>query len=328
MADFNTTRTSASRITKDDKSIMAQARKDWDAAMDRERDNIKAAYEDLEFYAGRQWEAKQLQDRANEGRPTLTVNRLPQFCHQITGDMRQMKPSVKVVPVDDSADEKVADLLGGLIRYIENRSHAPAVYARAADSQVACGIAHWRIESEYASAGTFNQELRITPIEDGVAVLWDPDAKLPTKEDARYCFVPVDMNRNTFEELYPKNTPESFDDEHWGQNAQWVTDDYVRVAEYWVKKRIKVRLALFPDGKIFNLDEEDDPARMERLAKKAGARIESRDAFKVCCYWITASTLLKEVEHPGQHIPVVTLVGEEIRIGRKCIRQGVVRRAI
>ena len=35
-----------------DRSILAQARKDWDAAEQRERHNIRLAYEDLEFLAG------------------------------------------------------------------------------------------------------------------------------------------------------------------------------------------------------------------------------------------------------------------------------------
>jgi hypothetical protein len=70
-------------------------------------------------------------------------------------------PSIKVVPVDSQADEKRADLRG-LIRYIENRSDASAIYFRTADSQVACGIGHWRVLTEY-SAATFNQEIRIRP---------------------------------------------------------------------------------------------------------------------------------------------------------------------
>src|SRR5947207_11770002 len=32
------------------------------------------------------------------------------FVHQITGDIRQLRPSIKVVPVDSAADEQAADL--------------------------------------------------------------------------------------------------------------------------------------------------------------------------------------------------------------------------
>jgi hypothetical protein len=103
-------------------TILAQARKDWDAAELRERHNIRLAYEDLEFLAGdelSQWPEKQRRERENDGRPTLQINQLPQFVHQITGDIRQLRPSIKVIPVDSAADEQIADLRGGLIRYIE-----------------------------------------------------------------------------------------------------------------------------------------------------------------------------------------------------------------
>src|SRR2546423_2249248 len=115
MPDNNITREAddvakAGQGAKGNKSILAQARKDWDAAEQRERHNIRLAYEDLEFLAGdelSQWPEKQRKERENDGRPTLQINQLPQFVHQITGDIRQLRPSIKVVPVDSAADEQV-----------------------------------------------------------------------------------------------------------------------------------------------------------------------------------------------------------------------------
>lgn len=326
MADYNTNR-GAKDDKEDHKDILAQARRDWDAAEERERHNIKLAYEDLEFLAGdnlSQWPAEQLKER--EGRPTLQINELPQFVHQITGDIRQMRPSIKVVPVDSDADEKIADLRGGLIRYIENRSDASAIYFRTADSQVACGIGHWRVLTEYASNSTYNQEIRIAPIEDGVAVRWDPDAILPTREDARFCHVPVDINRKAFEQKYPGISPSNFDDDKWPHNSQWCTDDYVRVSEYWVKKPEKKTLALGVDGSIADITDADESVKAYHLAR--GSRVEERDGYRVCRYLITAAAVLEGPEEwPGRFIPIVPVVGEEIRIGRKLIRNGIVRHA-
>jgi len=308
----------------DHKDLLAKARKDYDRAYDREKDNIDLAYEDLEFLAGDQWPEEQVKER--DGRPTLTVNRLPQFVHQITGDIRQMKPSIKVVPVDSGADEKQAELRGGLIRYIENRSDASAIYFRAADSQVACGIGHWRVLTEYADSSTFNQEIRIGPIEDGVSVLWDPDAVLPSKEDAKFCFVPVDMSRDAFEEAYPDATASELGDADWKHNTAWTADDYVRVSEYWVKKPTKKILALGADGSISDITDADESAIA--FHKMRGARIEERDSTKICRYLITASSVLEGPEDwPGRFIPIVPVVGEETRIGRRLVRNGIVRHA-
>lgn len=328
MADFDTNRGAKTKEKGKDKDILAQARKDWDAAEARERHNIRLAYDDLEFLAGdeyAQWDSKALAERQAEGRPTLQINQLPQFVHQITGDIRQMKPAIKVVPVDSQADEKIADLRGGLIRYIENRSDASAIYFRTADSQVACGIGHWRVITE-ESDGTFNQEIRIAPIEDGVGVLWDPDAVLPTREDGRFCFVPVDMSRNAFEAKYPGVTPSEFDDTKWEHNSTWCTEDYVRVAEYWVKEPSKKKLALGRDGAIADVTDAD--ASVLAWHQRNGSRIEERESTKICRYLITASAVLESRDdYPGRFIPIVPVVGEETRIGRKLIRNGIVRHA-
>lgn len=330
MSDNNTTREAGgSKGAKKGDSVLKEARAHYDAGYDRDKDNIELAYDDLTFLAGEnysQWPEAQRKERECEGRPVLQINRLPQFVHQITGDIRQMKPSIKVVPVDNGADEKLAGLYAGLIRYIENRSDASGIYFRAADSQVACGIGHWRVLTEYADSSTFNQEIRIGPIEDGVAVIWDPDAVLPTKEDAKFCFVPIDMSRAAFEKKWPNVSPASFDDEHWGHNNTWCTDDYVRVAEYWVKKPTKKTLALGLDGSIADLTDAD--ASVIAYHKSKGARIEKRDSTKVCRYLISASAVLEGPEDwPGRFIPIVPVIGEEIRIGRKLIRKGIVRDA-
>ena len=309
-----------------DTDILSEAQSRWDRAYDREKDNQALAYEDLEFLSGDQWPDGERKKRADKGRPILQDNRLPQFVHQITGDIRQLRAAIKVVPVDDEGDEDLAELRAGMVRYIENRSDASAVYFRAADSQVAAGIGHWRVITEYDDALTFNQEIRIAPIEDGVGVLWDPDSQLPQKEDANWCFVPIDMTRAAFEEAFPEATASSFADANWVHNSRWVTDDYVRVAEYWLKKPKKLKLALQIDGSVADITEAED-AVIEFYRLK-GARIEDRESYQICRYLITASEVLEgPIEWPGRHIPIVPVLGEETRIGRKIVRNGIVRNA-
>ncbi len=304
-----------------DATFIKEALARYDRGVARDRENIDEAYEDLAFRAGEQWEEDAKKDRAD--RPCLTVNRIPQFVRQITGDIRQMRPAVKVTPVDDAADPETARVLSGLIRHIENRSYARKIYAGVADSQVTCGIGHWKVVTEYAGESTFDQELRIIGIEDGVSVVWDPDALLPTREDAAWCFVPVDMSTASFEERFPDAQVESL---RSPENArpEWYGEDHVRVAEYWVKKPCKRRLALLPDGSVDDVSDEDE-ARIAQL-EEAGVRVEERDGHTVCRYLITASEILEgPIEWPGRLIPIVPVIGEEVKIGRRIVRHGIVR---
>lgn len=313
--------------------ILDQARKRYTRAMDHERENIQLAYDDLEFMAGNQWPTEVANERASEGRPVLTVNQMPQFVHQVTGDIRQMKPAIKVVAVDDNADPKLADLRQGMIRYIENRSDSTGIYFQGSDSQVACGIGHWRIETEYADDTTFEQELRISGMDDQVAVLWDPDAKRMTREDAMFCFVPVDMTLDAFKEKYPDADPvDEFEEvKTWKYYSDWVQDNTVRVSEYWVKKPKTLTLALTPDGQTIDCTEDDDNYTAKeklRLCVANGAKIEKRESYEVCRYLITCSDILEGPEPwAGRFIPIVPVLGEEIKIGRKLTRRGIIREA-
>ncbi len=295
-----------------------------ETAFARERENIAQAYEDLEFRAGEQWPAYARQARERSKRPILTVNRIPQFVRQVTGDIRLMKPAIKAVPVDARGTTEVAELISGMMRYIENRSEAQSAYALAADSQVTCGIGHWRVTTEYAEETTFNQEIRIVQIDDGVSVLWDPDATLPTREDAKWCLVPVDMSRRAFCERYPDVPVEQFRFFDGRYHEYWFGEDFVRVAEYWEKRPAKRRLALLPNGAIDDLTCVDEET-VEAL-RAQGARIEERDGHKIFRSLITIGHVLEGPrEWAGRMIPIVPVIGEEVRIGRRIVRHGIVR---
>ncbi|GEP04040.1 portal protein [Methylobacterium oxalidis] len=304
--------------------VIELAMKRWRRADEADRENRDAAYEDLRFVEepGAQWteEAK----RIRGDRPCLEFDRLGTTVAQITGDIRQMRPSIKVVPVDDRGDVKTAEVNAGLVRYVENRSDAPAAYFAAADQQVTAGIGHWEVTTEYASDSTFEQEIRITGIPDGIGVRWDPDAKEPTREDAKFCFVPVDMSRDAYEEAYPDKPSAEIGDTMIPEG--WSTSDAVRVAAYWTKTPVKKTLALLPDGTVYDLTDGDPEKRAKAEAR--GARIEQRDGFKVERYLISATEVLEgPMAWPGRFIPVVPAIGIETQIGKKRVRRGVVRKA-
>jgi hypothetical protein len=309
------------RSKEDDAAICKQALERHQRWVERERPNTEAAYDDLKFMAGEQWDAAA--QAARKDRPILTINRIPQFIRQVTGDMRQMKPSIKTVPVDSRGDKETAETIGGMIRYIENRSDAANVYMGGADSQVTCGIGHWQVEKEYADGTTFNQELRITGIDDQVAVACDPDAKLPMREDAKWWLIPFDISREAFEEEYPDASIEDFDDASIAAVDGWFDQDFVRIAVYWVKKPMKRVLALMPDGAIEDLTDKDEAERL--VIGKTAKRVESRDSYKVCRYLITACHVLEETDWPGMDIPIIPVFGEEVKIGKRTVRHGLTR---
>jgi hypothetical protein len=320
---------------------------------EKDRENQGEAYDDLKFLAENeaQWDTRALQERRAENRPILTVNKVPQFVRQVTGDIRQLRPAIHVVPVDEKASGMLAvDVLPEMVRYVERRSDAKAAYFNAADQMVAAGIGHCRVFTEYAAGTTLNQEIAIGVMPDGISVIWDPDSIELTRKDALFCFVPVDLTRKRAEKKWagkafdaPLNTTnEAF--------AGWSSDDYVRVTEYWRKYPCKRELAIYPDGQIVDLtndsyeetaesgaeaqfeDEASEPEAADKAGPKradaiaGGAEFEFRDSYRIERYIMSGTEILEGPEMwPGRHIPIVPFVGEEVKIGRRVVRRGIVR---
>src|SRR5687768_5727275 len=59
--------------------------------------NVTNGREDQRFYAGDQWDEASRRARGTT-RPMLTINRLKAFVRQLTGDVRQNPPAIKVLP--------------------------------------------------------------------------------------------------------------------------------------------------------------------------------------------------------------------------------------
>lgn len=295
----------------------------FDRAWESDRENRRLAVEDISFRTGEgQWPEHIKQQRKEEDRPTLTINKTGQFVRQITGDMRQARPAIKVRGVDDQADPELAEIQTGLIRAIENQSSAKVAYKKGADNQVVCGIGNWRIDHDYVADDVFDQDLLIKPIKYALAVLWDPAAIMPTGEDAKYCFIIHEMQRADYEEEYPNHPAADFKNLDGQEiHGDWYTQDTVRVAEYFWKEPKKKTIARLVDGSVVEITEEN------RAELQPYIEIErERDSHVVKRVMLNAAELISKVrEEKGKYIPIVRCVGEEIEVPGNTIRHGIIR---
>lgn len=98
-------------MAKDD-DILEEARDLFRQCEEREADNRDEALDDLEFARlARQWRPEEEEQRAAEGRPCLTINRMPAFIRQVVNDARQNAPAIAVRAVDDAADPATAEVM-------------------------------------------------------------------------------------------------------------------------------------------------------------------------------------------------------------------------
>ena len=300
--------------------LLYTALKRYDKGTSYWSENWKLAEEDLEFLAGEQWPEKIKKERENDGRPCITINRLPTFVRRLVGDQRQFRPAIKVRPVDSGADPELAEIYTGLIRQIEYQSKAKQVYDWAFWQAVACGMGFWKITTEYAAFDTFEQDIFIKRILNPFGVVFDPSATEFDLSDAKWCFVTEWIPKEEFKARFPGKEPIDFERAQ-GMEQHWVREDEVLIAEYWVKKPVKKRLALLSTGEVIEVTEglvlpEDVYVVREREV----------ETHRVEYYLLSGSEVLEgPKEWPSRYIPIVPVLGEEIYVDDKRYYQSLIR---
>ena len=311
--------------TEAEAKLMAEARTRFDRAYEADLGNREAALDDLQFLGGEQWPDWIRQQREHNNRPVLTINRLPALIGQVTGNLRKNRPAVRIRPAGGGADPETANVYAGLIRSIESQSDASIAYQHAADCAAACGLGWFRIRNEWAEPTAIDQDLVIEPVWNPFAVYCDPDARHPTRRDARWMFVTDEMDRLAFEEDFPDAAAVDFDGaEPLGEmREQWYgTGDVVRVAEYWWKVPETRLIGETSDGQTFDVSDWDETwlslAGVERVQEVPGH----------CLYHclMTGQQMLEPPRKwPGRWFPMIAVAGQEIHMGERVLRHGVVR---
>ena len=332
--------TSAGRVADNDsRDMLALMRRRFQVALSALSDSREDEIDDLRFMAGSpdnqwQWPADVLATRGSiqgqtiNARPCLTINKLPQHVRQVTNEQRQNRPSGKVIPADDKADIQVAEIFDGMIRHIEYISDADVAYDTACDNQVTYGEGYIRILTEYAREDSFDQDIKIGRIRNSFSVYMDPAIQDPCGSDAEYCFITQDMLKSEYEREFPNAAPvSSLMTQGVGDQsmAMWLTEDRVRIAEYFYIARQRATLNLYPD----NVTAFDGTAQDKQLKALFGKPLRTRTMDRKKVMWVktNGAEVLEEREWAGKHIPVVRVVGNEFEVDGRLFVSGLVRNA-
>ena len=250
------------------------------------------------------WDEAMLARRKEDGRPVYSVNRMPQFLRQITGAQKKQRPAIQISPIGDGADEETAKIEQGLVRHIERASDASEAYDAAFDHMVTGGFGFMRLIADYVDSESFDQEIKFERVLNPFAHYPDPRAKKRDYSDAKYWFVVDDMDEDDYREQYPDSELAGLTD--WGtagaRAPDWVSEHSVRVAEYyWVEETTEIR--------------------------KQGKRQREKTVRSVRWRLTNGVEILDETDVPGEYIPIVPVLGEELLVEGKRYLIGAARYA-
>lgn len=334
MADYELKDAKEKGETKDD-ALLALAKAQFERVVTAEQENRTYMLDDFRFRAASpdnfyQWpdaiRSKRETDPSGQ-RPCLTINKLPQHVNQVTNDIRQNRPAIKVIPVDDKADPEVAEVLNGVIRHIQYASDADIAYDTAADNQVVAGVGYIRVLTDYVDDESFDQDIKIERIRNIFTVYDDPDIIDPTGSDRKFLFITEMLSHKEFEAQYPDAEVVDWDVIGLGDpGARWYEKDRVRVAEWWRCEYEMKTLHLWASGET-TYDDEDAVELGVAVEGEKPIKTREVNAKKVMFRKICGHQVLEESEWPGKYIPVARVVGNEYDIEGKITLSGLVRNA-
>jgi hypothetical protein len=290
--------------------------------------NRSEALEDLKFAAGDQWPVEIQNSRVLEARPCLTINKLDAYCRQITNQMRQQRPRIKVHGVNTESDAKIAEIIQGICRHIEVESDADQAYDKAGDFAVRMGWGYWRVTTKYENDTSFEQKISIEQIDNPFTVYFDPNSIQPDGSDAEKVLITTVIPKKVFKKMYPNaEIDQGFTMRGTGDmNSEWIMKEDIRLAEYFWTERKSIKLCLLSDGTTV---EESELPPQEVLDESGITIVEKRDSYKKQIKWckLTAMQVLEEGEWAGKYIPIVPVYGQETVVEAKKKRFGIVRMA-
>lgn len=310
-----------------DEELLEVARNRFKLAVELEADLRKEALDDLKFSNGDQWPEEIKRARAQDNRPCLVINLLPQNIHQVTNDQRQNRPAIKVSPVDDKADIDTAKILQGMVRHIEYASNADTAYETAFDRTVRSRFGYFRVITDYVNPMSFDQEIRIKTISDQFSVYLDPHFREPDGSDANWGFVFEDISKDDFKSQYPDAEISKTNDwEALSENSEWVKRDTVRVAEYFYKEYRETDIVLLSDGTSL---EKSKLPKVPGVLPDGLTVVKERKTQLPVVKWckINGDQILEKTDWLGKWIPIIPVLGEELFIEGKRVLNSLITHA-
>ncbi len=243
--------------SKAEKKLIDRAVRELKECVEADSENRTKAIEDLKFLSGEQWDMRERKRRSDKGRPCLTLNLLDHFVDQVVGDMLHNTPSIKIRPIDSSADITIAKIRQGIISGIEYQSNSKGIYGYAGKQMVGGAYGAWRVLTRYTEENPFLQEAYLEGVRNPFLMYLDPSSKDQNYADAEWGFLLEKVPRKEFESRYPTQACpcEVFKVGKGLGDELWYEKDAVVIAEYFRKVKETRTMLQLRDGRVCTEDE-------------------------------------------------------------------------
>mgnify|MGYP001570036741 CR=1 FL=1 len=170
-------------VPKDNQDVIDKIIRLHSYVLEQYDDRLEAIYKNNAIVLGDQWDEELKAKLQSQGRPTYCLNIELSFVMQLLGMQKRQARSWKVVPVDDSGDDTVAEVLKKLLLQIANDNDLDYIDEQVFEAGVIGCVGWYYVDMDYDEdpRGTIK-----IYIEDNTMVFPDPDAKMDNQQDWGY----------------------------------------------------------------------------------------------------------------------------------------------
>lgn len=221
-----------------DKVLLKEATARFKQAHEAHKDNFDNCGIVQDFIAADQWPQGIKAARVADDRPCLTLDHLKQYVRHVVNSGLMQSRDVRVLAMSGEADDKVGEVLAGMIRQITQTSTAKVAYETGLRHSCQVGFGYWRVKVQPIPKSDGLNEITVRKIKEPRMVLMDPFCDYPDARDAEYGFVMVKLTTDEFKKQYPKAVEKGAKSWHQMDSSNmlpWIGEGSMVVAEYYFR---------------------------------------------------------------------------------------------
>lgn len=257
-------------------------------------------------------------------KPQLEFNVLEAYISRLRGEFSKQEPSYLIMAGDEGeVDVNIINVVTGHLKHIIDEANKVGTEYQIYTDTLSGGFSVIKVWTEYAHEMSFNQIIKVSRVYDPVLTGFDPLARYAHKGDGNFCFELYPKLKDDFKREYPGidvdklSYVKAIDGFNWSYKNE--KDEILLIADYYEKKKKKVKIVKLADGKSMMSDEykkflEDWQASGKIEVPPAIIEERMTEREKIVRYQVIEDRVLDYEETNFKFLPLVFIDGNSIII--------------
>lgn len=252
---------------------------------------------------------------AIQDKPDIEFNILEPYVARQLGEFAKQEPGFSVHGLTDQVDVRTLEVVEGIMRSILRDADKNSFSYNIYKEVLGGGFSVMKVITDYDNDKSFNQTIKLEKVYDPCLTGFDPMARESHKGDGGYCFELYPKTMSDFKEEYPDEDVSNLKNDSGLEGFTWKyrnqKTDVVLMADYYQKKKKRVRIHLLADGSSVTDKEYKEQINNWTSFQQPPQIVKSRwsERTVICRYVVIQDRVLEYQETNYMHLPLVFVDG-------------------